>query len=910
MSMRATGIVTGLLALLAGCGGGGGGGGAVASGPTNAAPILSFSISDGTTFTICDDLSFTVTATDPEGDLVDIELMNVPSGCLFTPVRGATSPATGTVRWHVHLTAGGIENLVFRATDDRGASRTKRLSTRVTGKLQNQGLQVGDVTGDGILDAVVLSHNADIASVVDVGAVYVFAGRTLPSGTPTATLTIPNAASSDRLGDAQQGRGVQLADVTGDGILDVVAGSPWADSGATADSGVILVWRGGAGLSGTPAPRATLRIPNPTANDYLGYTDGGNGIEILDLTGDGIPDILAGASYWDSSTTADVGAVFLWAGGAALAGTPAPRATLRVNGATANDRLGQNWWGWPTNNTMMLADVTNDGRLDLLVAAPFADNGTTQDAGAVYVWAFGPGFTGTQYPTSTLRVGGATAQDYLGAIGNGRGVQVADVTGDGTPDIVVGAAYVDNGVTQDVGAVYVWGGGTALTSTPTPLATLQVSGAAQWDYLGNTGGTDGIRLVDVSGDGTPDIVVGAYQADSGVTVDVGAIFVWAGGSALTASSTPSPLATLRPPGGTQWENFPNSSGSEAMIFLDVTGDGTLDLIAPSAYSDNGATLDVGAVHVWAGGSSLTGTPSVRATLRPSGLVQSDVFGHASWDVWARDTQAIDLTGDGVAEIVVGGGFVDGSVTDQGGVWVWSGGSSLTGTPSPLATLRPPSPTANDSFGYTWGATELVVVDVTGDGALDLVVGSVYHDLAGVQDAGGAFVFGGGTALSGTPSPLATLRRATPATWDYLTGPGGNGNGLKVADVNRDGSLDIVLAANNADVGGVSETGIILTFAGGPGLAGTPLPRATLVVPGAVASDNLASVWNSDGVLLADLTDDGALDVLGGAVTADVGTQADAGAAYLWAGGSTHVGQILLRAVFTATTPLQFDNFGY
>ena len=908
MNMRATGFVTGLLALLAGCGGGGGGGAAAPAGPTNGKPTVVFSIPDWFTVTTTDEFTFTVTVDDPEGDAVDVELLNVPPGLQFTPIQGATPPVVGTLTWHVHMASLGVQNLYVRATDDRGAFRTERLVVRVNGRGNGQGLQVGDVTGDGILDAVILDRSADISSVVDIGAIFVFAGRTLPASTPTATLTIPGAASGDRLGDVSQGTGVQLADVTGDGVLDIVAGAMYADVGATGDAGKILVWRGGGGLTGTPAPRATLTIPSGQAGDRLGYLNGGPGIEILDFTGDGIPDVVAGASDWDNGSTLDVGAIFLWAGGAGLAGTPAPRATLRVNNAVAGDRLGTNWWGWPTHAPLLFADVTGDGRLDLLVATPLADNGTTADAGAVYVWAAGPGFTGTQFPSSILRIGGAAAQDYVGAAASGRGVQVADVTGDGTPDIIVGASYVDAGTNQDAGAVYVWGGGAALTSTPSPLATLAVGVSTSWQTLGQVNGGDGIALAEVTGDGTLDVLVGASQWDNGATLGVGVVFVWAGGTAMTASSTPSPVATLRPPSGSQWEGFPNGTGASGIVFGDVTGDAVLDLVIASPFADSGATQDTGAVFVWQGGSTLTGTPSVRASLRVSGAVAFDNFGYGAWDNWARDVRVLDLTADGLADIVAAGAYVDGTVTDQGGVWVWQGGSGLTGTPSPLATLRQPNAGTWDSLGNMWNSTEMLCVDVTGDGAPDLVVGTPSADQPGVADAGAVFVWDGGTALSGTPAPLATLRRSGMVVQDYL-GDQGGGPGVRVVDVNRDGFLDIVVCGRSLDVGGVQDAGGVLTFAGGPTLAGIPLPRATLWVPGAAAWDNLGTIWSTDGLVPADLTDDGSLDLLVGATNATVATVQGAGAVYLWAGGSTHVGQVTLRASFTAPTPVQWDGFG-
>ena len=63
---------------------------------------------------------------------------------------------------------------------------------------------------------VVSARNADPGGVVNAGAIYVWAGATTPSGTPTATLTVPGALPGDQLAAG----GFRLADVTGDGVLD------------------------------------------------------------------------------------------------------------------------------------------------------------------------------------------------------------------------------------------------------------------------------------------------------------------------------------------------------------------------------------------------------------------------------------------------------------------------------------------------------------------------------------------------------------------------------------------------------------------------------------------------------------------------------------------------------------------
>ena len=88
------------------------------------------------------------------------------------------------------------------------------------------------------------------------------------------------------------GNGVLLEDVTGDGVRDVVVASMFADVGAVADAGTILVWAGGATLVGQLPPLATLQAAHLQAFDQL---TGGKraGLSVAEVTGDGVLDVIA-----------------------------------------------------------------------------------------------------------------------------------------------------------------------------------------------------------------------------------------------------------------------------------------------------------------------------------------------------------------------------------------------------------------------------------------------------------------------------------------------------------------------------------------------------------------------------------------------------------------------------------------
>jgi hypothetical protein len=296
----------------------------------------------------------------------------------------------------------------------------------------------------------------------------------------------------------------------------------------------VYLWEGGVTLVGASSPTATLTVPGAVTDDRLA----GHGIQCADVTGDSVRDLVVGTARADIVGVAGAGAVYVWQGGATLAGGVSPTATLTVPGAVADDQLGS-VSGVP--QALQCAEVTGDGVLDVVVGADSADISGVVNAGAVYVWQGGATLAGAAPPTATLTVPGAAMHDLLGS-GRGQTIQCAEATGDGVLDVVVGSRVADVGGTTDAGAVHVWQGGAALAGALPPTATLTVPGAAIFDALGDAS-RQGIQLGDLTADGVLDIVVGAQGADVGGVSDTGAAYLWAG-AILPAA----PTATFAIPG--------------------------------------------------------------------------------------------------------------------------------------------------------------------------------------------------------------------------------------------------------------------------------------------------------------------------------------------------------------------------
>jgi hypothetical protein len=328
---------------------------------------------------------------------------------------------------------------------------------------------VADVDGDGVGDLVVGAPRND-AGERNAGAVYVVHGG------PALDGTVPLGEADARLVGAVPGSlagySVAAANVTGDGRADVVAGAPRGEgapghaylvddeqvasttslSEATATlagegPGDEAGWRVAVteNLTGDDDPAVVVGAPrNDAAGDdagaaYVvatpleGNVDLGDAALVLrggeesdlagwsvatagDVDGDGRPDVIVGAPRAGFGGEAYV--VDPDAGERSLANATALR------GAPGDSA------GWVVAGT---ADVTCDGRPDVLVGAPGNYTGG-DDAGAAYVTG-GDGPSDLQNATAML----------VGSAGDevGRADALATVTGRNTTGLVVGAPFGD-----------------------------------------------------------------------------------------------------------------------------------------------------------------------------------------------------------------------------------------------------------------------------------------------------------------------------------------------------------------------------------------------------------------------------------------------------------------------------------
>ena len=217
----------------------------------------------------------------------------------------------------------------------------------------------GDVNGDGYDDVIIGAPRYDNGET-DEGRVFAYYGSASGLATSTSWTAESNQASAE-FGHAVAGAG----DVNNDGYADVVVGAPSYDNGQTDEGQVFVYYGSSSGLSAT----ADWTAESDQADANFGY----DVATVGDVNNDGYDGIIIGAPYYDNGQS-DEGRTYVFYGSASgLNATPAWTAESNQ----ANAEFGHAVAG--------AGDVNNDGYADVIVGAPWYDNGQT-DEGQVFVY--------------------------------------------------------------------------------------------------------------------------------------------------------------------------------------------------------------------------------------------------------------------------------------------------------------------------------------------------------------------------------------------------------------------------------------------------------------------------------------------------------------------------------------------
>jgi hypothetical protein len=612
-----------------------------------------------------------------------------------------------------------------------------------TGALYASSVAVADVNSDGKLDLVVT--NLCTAAEDCSGLVAILLGN--GDGTFQAAQNYSSGGWS--------AASVAVGDVNGDGKPDVLI----ADHCTTIDN-----CSGHVGL--------LLGNGDGTFQSPVSFGSGGlfaASVALADVNGDGKPDLLvlnrcASANFCDQES----GSL-----GVLLGNGDGTFQAAQVFDA-----------GGETSTGMSVADVNGDGKLDVLVTsrAPILSDDGYVDGAVGVLLGNGDG---------TFR----TAHIYNSMGWAAQAVAVADVNGDGKPDVLVANQAVSSrddsagsvavmlgrgdgsfqaAPTYSPGGAYQafssamadlnGDGKTDLVVTSFCLTILNCVGAVdvllgQGDgtfqppqtYASGGYATQAVTIADVNGDGIRDLLVadqclGAIDcsnSDANGSVDV--LLGNADGTFQAAQTYDS--------GG----RFANS-----IAVADVNSDGKLDLVVGNQCLSS-ADCSSGAVTVLLGKSD--GTFQGAQAFSSGGYSASSVL-------------VADVNGDGIPDVLVADSCLDGTCGNNGQVAVLFGNGDGTFQAAVLY----------DSGSTT--AHSLLLADLNGDGKLDVVVAN--------SDSVGLLLGNG----DGTFQPALY----TPAVYGYQ-------GQIVAADFNGDGRLDIAssdgsLLLGNGDGTFTATTGLI------------------------------------------------------------------------------------------------------
>jgi hypothetical protein len=578
----------------------------------------------------------------------------------------------------------------------------------------------GDLNADGYSDLVVGSPAYTNAQGKAGGAIIVYLASSQGAGIQNQSKFIVGGQYGSAFGATVACAG----DINGDGFSDVIVGEPDRDYDGVYNQGWTYVYFGS--ITGNLTIKSFINAGQTSA--YVGYSVASAG----DVNGDGFSDIIVGAPDYDKSAI-DEGIAMIFHGSAASIETNFS-AQIMTNQADAE-------MGFSVSGA---GDVNGDGFDDVIVGAPFYDNGAN-DEGVAFVFLSDD--NGVDLSTGVLISRSQAAAQFGYSVG-----AAGDVNSDGYDDVIVGANLYDMDGVPDCGAGFVYYG------SPTGLS-LAVPNAVYLPKWGVQAGSSVSGAGDLNADGFDDVIIGVPSHDGDLQSNEGAFVISYGSK-----------AGIKNGGGTVIKGSQTGAelGNSVASAGDVNGDGYDDVIVGShKFNGNINTPDEGAAFVYYGGFYGLATSGTILDLNNSkALLGCAVAG------------AGDINGDGFADVIVGAKNYSKGEANEGAAAIFYGSSNGIGANTPTIIEG----NQNDALM----GSSVSSADVNGDGYTDIIVGATAYSVNQGKE-GAVLVYHGSETGINVSLAAAFGGNQFSAQFGYSVSSAG--------DVNGDGFEDVIVGAN-------------------------------------------------------------------------------------------------------------------
>jgi hypothetical protein len=276
-------------------------------------------------------------------------------------------------------------------------------------------LAVGDFNGDGYSDLAVGAVRDSLTSVgdeVENGQVFIY------SGSRHGLTTTPTVLAGPNNGDNRFGTALAAGDTNGDGYADLAVGDP-ATIQLSAPGKVSLFVGSAAGLTSSSVQTITSNHPNK--HGWFG-----DALTFSDVNGDGHTDLVIGEPFAHQVSNRTGGDIQVFDG------------TAHGLSSTTNDVV----WGYKIHagagfgQVLAGGNINGHGPADIVATAPTAEFHHKPQGRIVLLTGGKDGLSGarSQHVGPSRLPHSMRNLEYFGA-----SLAVADVTGDGHADVIVGA---------------------------------------------------------------------------------------------------------------------------------------------------------------------------------------------------------------------------------------------------------------------------------------------------------------------------------------------------------------------------------------------------------------------------------------------------------------------------------------